>query len=154
MVIRDILQQADDFAEAFRRCSKGENPRKDEFNRLCTDVVSIPAIVNAAFACELYFKSMLEQPWGHKLKDLFEQLDRKIQLQLKNEFNTNFTKHPVYNFDGFLSDISDAFIEWRYIFEEQHTEGFYGCHINEFLTFFNCFLPIVKRVANERHTAR
>ena len=154
MDTRDILQQADDFAEAFKRCSKGENPRKDEFNRICADIVSIPAIVNAAFSCELYFKSMLKQPWGHKLKDLFEQLDIETQLQLKSEFDTNFTKHPVYNFDVFLNDISDAFIEWRYVFEESHTEGFYGCYINEFFMFFNCFLPIVKRIAHERFTAR
>ena len=154
MVVRDILQQADDFAEAFRRCSKGENPRKDEFNRMCMDVVSIPAIVNAAFACELYLKSMLEQPWGHKLKDLFEQLDNETKIQLKNEFDASCSKHPVYNFEVFLNDISDAFVEWRYVFEESHTEGFYGCYINEFLMFFNCFLPIVKRIAHERHTAR
>ena len=154
MVVRDILQQADDFAEAFRRCSKGENPRKDEFNRMCMDVVSIPAIVNAAFACELYLKSMLEQPWGHKLKDLFEQLDNETKIQLKNEFDASFSKHPIYNFNVFLNDISDAFVEWRYVFEESHTEGFYGCYINEFLMFFNCFLPIVKRIAHERHTAR
>ena len=95
MVVRDILQQADDFAEAFRRCSKGENPRKDEFNRMCMDVVNIPAIVNAAFACELYLKSMLEQPWGHKLMDLFEQLDNETKIQLKNEFDVSFSKHPV-----------------------------------------------------------
>lgn len=154
MVVRDILQQADDFAEAFRRCSKGENPKKDELNRMCMDVVSIPAIVNAAFSCELYFKSMLTRPWGHKLKDLFEQLDVETQLQLKSEFDANFTHHLVYNFDFVLNDISNAFIAWRYVFEKPHTEGFYGCYINEFLMFFNCFLPIVKRIAHERYAAR
>ena len=141
--IRNILQQADDFAEAFRRCSKGENPRKDEYNRICADVVSIPSIVNAAFACELYLKSMLDRPRGHKLKYLFEQLDRETKLQMRNEFDASFTKHPVYDFNVFLNDVSDAFVKWRYVFEESHTEGFYGCYINEFLMFFNCFLPIV-----------
>ena len=121
---------------------------------LCCWPFGIPAIVNAAFSCELYFKSMLENPRGHKLKELFEQLDRETKLQLRNEFNANFTKHPVYNFDIFLNDISNAFVEWRYVFEEPHTEGFYGCYINEFLMFFNCFLPIVKRIAHECHTAR
>ena len=152
--IRNILQQADDFAEAFRRCSKGENPRKDEYNRICADVVSIPSIVNAAFACELYLKSMLDRPRGHKLKYLFEQLDRETKLQMRNEFDASFTKHPVYDFNVFLNDVSDAFVKWRYVFEESHTEGFYGCYINEFLMFFNCFLPIVKRIAHERHNAR
>ena len=121
---------------------------------MCMDVVSIPAIVNAAFACELYLKSMLEQPWGHKLKDLFEQLDNEAKIQLNNEFDASVSNHPVYNFDVFLNDISDAFVEWRYVFEESHTEGFYGCYINEFLMFFNCFLPIVKRIAHEHHTIR
>ena len=152
MIVRNILQQADDFAEAFRRCSKGENLRKDEFNRMCADVVSIPAIVNAAFACELYFKSMLEQPRVHKLKDLYEQLDDETRLRLKNEFDKNFPKHPIYNFYVFLNDVSNAFVEWRYVFEESHTEGFYGCYINEFLMFFNYFLPIVKHVAHEHYT--
>ena len=88
----------------------------------------------------------------NKSKDLYEQLDDETRLRLKNEFDKNFTKHPIYNFDVFLNDVSNAFLEWRYVFGESHSEGFYGCYINEFLMFFNCFLPIVKRVAHEHYT--
>ena len=55
----DILDIANDFYEAYRRCGEGKNPRTDEWGRYVTDVVSVPELVNGLFACELYLKSIL-----------------------------------------------------------------------------------------------
>ena len=78
---RNILQQADDFFEAYRRCSKGENPRKDEYNRLCFSVVNVPAVVNAAFSIELYLKSILKsKEREHRLEILFNKLNIETQI--------------------------------------------------------------------------
>ena len=146
---RNILQQADDFYEAYRRCSKGENPRKDEFGRLCFSVVNIPAIVNAAFSIELYLKSILRtKKREHRLEILFNELDIKIREQIKKTINTELSKNNIFNFDDCLSHISNVFVEWRYIYEEYHTEGFYGCYINEFIMFFNLLLPILSEIAH------
>ena len=148
---RNILLQADDFFEAYRRCSHGENPRKDEYGRMCFSVVNIPAIVNAAFSCELYFKSMInEQVRGHDLKELFEQLNVSKQEFIREQINNEFSKNKIFDFDLCLKHISNAFAEWRYIYEAPHTEGFYGCYINEFLMFFNLLLPLLKDLAHQK----
>lgn len=147
---RDIIQQADDFFEAYRRCTHGENPRKDEYGRLCLSVVNIPAIVNAAFSCELYFKSIIgSKAKGHALRELFDQLDVDAQNYLREPINKEFAKNNLFDFDVCLDHISNAFVEWRYIYEESHTEGFYGCYINEFLMFFNLLLPLLKDLAHK-----
>ena len=147
---RDIIQQADDFVEAYRRCTHGENPRKDEYGRLCLSVVNIPAIVNAAFSCELYFKSIIgSKAKGHALRELFDQLDVDAQNCLREPINKEFAKNNLFDFDVCLDHISNAFVEGRYIYEESHTEGFYGCYINEFLMFFNLLLPLLKDLAHK-----
>lgn len=53
-----IINIADDFFEAYKRCKEGKNPRSNH-GCIAFSVVNIPAIVNAAFASELYLKSML-----------------------------------------------------------------------------------------------
>ena len=119
---RDIIQQADDFFEAYRRCTHGKNPKKDESGRLCFSVVNVPAIVNAAFSCELYFKSIIgNNAKGHALKKLFEQLDTDTQNYLREKINNEFSKNRLFDFDVCLEHISNAFGEWRYIYEESHT---------------------------------
>lgn len=151
---RNILQQADDFFEAYRRCSKGENPRKDEYNRLCFSVVNVPAVVNAAFSIELYLKSILKsKEREHRLEILFNKLNIETQEQIKKAINAELSKNNIYNFDECLSHISNVFVEWRYIYEDYHTDGFYGCYITEFIMFFNLFLPILSEIAHKENKA-
>ena len=42
----DIIEIANDFYEAYKRCIEGKNTRKLEDGRICSDVVNIPSIVN------------------------------------------------------------------------------------------------------------
>ena len=55
--IRNI---ANDFYSAYKRCIEGKNPHIDEYGRHVMEVVNVPAIVNAAFACELYLKLLIK----------------------------------------------------------------------------------------------
>ena len=84
----------------------------------------------------------------HKLEILFNELDIKIREQIKKTINTELSKNNIFNFDDCLSHISNVFVEWRYIYEEYHTEGFYGCYTNEFIMFFNLLLPILSEIAH------
>jgi predicted DNA binding CopG/RHH family protein len=78
----------------------------------------IPAIVCAAFSIELGFKAIVLQSGGsvsgHKLKELFSALEAPTQQQIvsavgvaEGEFNTS------------LAEASNAFVEWRYIYERE-----------------------------------
>ena len=146
----NILLQADDFAEAYRRCREGKNPRRDEYGRLCCSCVNIPAIVNAAFACELYFKSILERPPKneHNLFNLFKELPKDKKQIIRDYVNDRFKGHPIYTFDYCMERAGDAFVNWRYIFEDEHSDGFYGTFINEYLSFFENLIPILKNIAH------
>ena len=145
-----ILLQADDFAEAYKRCREGKNPRRDESGRLCSSCVNIPAIVNAAFACELYFKSMLEPPPKneHNLFILYQKLPENKKQIIRDYVNDRFKGHPRYTFDYCMERAGDAFVNWRYVFENEHTDGFYGTFINEYLSFFENLIPVLKDVAH------
>ena len=147
----NILLQADDFFEAYKRCIYGKNPKVEGG---CTQysVVNIPAIVNAAFACELYMKSLIkekENKQGHDLKELFDKLTNETQEQIKQFVNEKLETQPFYSFDTLLDLAKNAFVEWRYIFEEEHTDGFMGCFINEYLMFFEYFVTALKDMAHK-----
>lgn len=146
----NILMLADDFAEAFRRCTVGENPHKDDEGCWCEEVANIPAIVNAAFSCELYIKSMIsESNKEHNLKKLFAYLSQDYQNQIKDMVNSKLRNGCLYNFDDCLEKACNVFVEWRYIFENEHSDGYMGCNINQNLTFFQCILPILKDLAHK-----
>lgn len=79
-----------------------------------------PFTVNAAFACELYMKAILIHfssdgtiVKGHKLDELFKVLPDDAQSQIEASFNEQY-KHDL---DILLTEISTAFIDWRYAFE-------------------------------------
>ena len=54
----DIVLIADDFYDAYQRCREGKHPIQID-NVIKYSTCNVPAIVNGAFALELYFKSML-----------------------------------------------------------------------------------------------
>lgn len=145
----NILMQAEDFAEAYRRCIKEENPME---NNCCVkySVVNIPAIVNAAFACELYLKSIINKKVRtHNLLELFKLLDIDIQALIEQEVNGNLQNlNRNYSFKLYLEKASCVFEDWRYIYEEKHSDGYMGSLINEFLMFFNLFLTACSRQAH------
>jgi len=137
----NILMQADDFAEAYRRCIQGNSPIYGNGDTI-HNVVNIPAIVNAAFACELYLKSIINKKIiTHNLLDLYELLNTDIQLSIAYEVNNKLQKrNKEYSFKSCLERASNVFEDWRYIFEEEHSNGYMGCYINEYLIFFEHML--------------
>lgn len=148
----NALSQADDFVEAYRRCVQGKNPSIDKYGRTCYSVLNIPAIVNAAFACELYIKSILATTIkDHDLAILFAQLDNEMQKKIRQHVDNCFVGHPTYSFDSCLKRAANAFIDWRYIYENEHSDGYMGCLINEHLVFFNHFVFILKELAHANY---
>lgn len=82
-----ILDIANDFYEAYKRCAEGKNLHMDELGRHVAEIPAVPTIVNGIFACELYLKSMLSinerRRCGHDLKSLFAHLPIELQDALK-----------------------------------------------------------------------
>lgn len=137
-----ILQQADDFAEAYRRCILGENPHIDNYGRLCEHVVNVPAVVNAAFSCELYLKCIIDKKVReHDLKILFQSLDRSLQEIIADDIDKKLKGYnKSYGFNMCLERAANVFEDWRYMHEKDYTGCYVGNRINEYLIFFDLFL--------------
>ena len=92
-----------------------------------TQWYTTPSVVNSAFACEVFIKSLLiysgmnlDKIKGHKLAVLWKTLEKKdqetttkIKDAVKNIFNVE--DQSFYNM---LDNVSDAFEYWRYIYEK------------------------------------
>lgn len=88
----------------------------------------VACIVNSAFLCEVFIKSLLvhhgktvEEIHGHELYKLwakYKELDiegaSNVEQTVKNVFNSKNDN----KFDECLKNISDAFFKWRYIYEK------------------------------------
>lgn len=128
---KQIFDIADAFLKAAER-SCDSKPTEDGW----VGPLIVPAIVNSAFSCELFMKSILNinhsYEAGHKLKSLFE----KLPVHIRDAIITNDTK---YDFLIEIEKISNAFSEWRYIYEiEVHS-------IN--LSFLMLFANVLKGFA-------
>jgi hypothetical protein len=103
-------------------------------NKLQHDTADIgfytsPAVINSAFACEVFMKAMLSHhdaltPKTHKLRDLYEALPDKVREWVKFVTSMNCRDLWVDSF-GFeiLDQVSNAFVEWRYIYEHNWSKG-------------------------------
>lgn len=105
----------------------------------------IADIVNSAFACEVFIKSLLvskgkniNEIKGHKLKDLWNKY-RECNSSIASDFEKNvmqyFNTTNESFFDESLENISNAFEKWRYIYEIHGAK----IHIN-FLRVFRLML--------------
>ena len=110
---KKIHQHANAFYLASER-NLEERPNGDG----TVQVLSIPGIVNCAFACELYLKSLLMvhgyQSRGHSIESLFRKLPDEIISQIIKEIEG-------YKFENCLSNISNTFVDWRYSYEKEST---------------------------------
>lgn len=84
--------------------------------------LNIPAIVNRAFACEVFLKCLLtlegkDNVREHNLKALLEQLSDEEKLHIENKLKQS--QIPLKDCFGFayLDKIADTFIKWRYEYE-------------------------------------
>lgn len=89
------------------------------------------AIVNSAFACEIFIKSMLvfnmtpaSEIRGHELLTLWNQLKTKDAVLVNNIEDTIVSLFETDNTDMFISQLeiaSNAFEHWRYIYEKEES---------------------------------
>lgn len=82
-----------------------------------------PAVVNSAFACEVFLKALLifyDVPMNkeHKIEKLFNLLPDEIKDFVKQTVMINYGGMWRDPFScELLKNISDAFVEWRYSYE-------------------------------------
>ncbi len=143
----DILLIADDFYDAYKRCREGKNPVHFDGAIKYSDC-NIPAIVNGSFALELYFKIMLPpKTRGHELKELYGNLSSEIKCEIKNAVTSHLTKLAWgKQFEEYLEDLNNVFVDWRYISQKDYAIGFLGNRINEYLQVLEILIPVVKEI--------
>ena len=92
----------------------------------------IPITVNIAFACELFFKSLLlleEKDFSesHNIEKLFKQLNGKTQSKIFDIVNFDYVYDSGKSitkkqFNEALKAIKDYFVTQRYLFEKRENE--------------------------------
>ena len=104
----------------------------------------VPAMVNGAFACELFLKSLLKNsPRGHKLyNDLFCKLDLYTAKELETIVIECFKKkkNTIINSEQFILNlkiVDRAFEELRYFYEpkDNYKQKVYNLDFIEVLVF-------------------
>ena len=119
-------------ADAFRQASQ-------MLNACPESTMSVPAVVNAAFALELYLKSLNiewqvadpatlgnQKAWlasrkplqtGHAPSKLFGALDQKIRSELERKYQEQHQGFARTTLEQSIASYDGLFQDWRYIFE-------------------------------------
>lgn len=110
------------FSDCADFCMKAEAP-PPQFMLYIT-----PAVVNAAFACEVFLKLLLcfekvEFGKSHRLEDLFKKLPDNAQRELKIRTIAKYGRWENLFHQKYISLVSDAFQEWRYIYENDWSKS-------------------------------
>lgn len=141
---KSIIKIADDFYEAYLRCLEGKNETSDGFNTTSYEVVNVPAIVNGAFAIELYIKGLSHlsnrelKCKKHSIKALLLTLEPSIQEDIRKEVELRLDKNQTH--EECLKCIDNAFVFWRYI----HTKNGFDFGLNKTLIYLGIFLCVDK----------
>ena len=103
----------------------------------------IPAMVNGAFACELFLKSLLtNEVHGHKLDDLLSKLEKEDKktydlIVFRCVLSLKASSNNTYDDVAFINDlntISNLFVEIRYFYETTlHTKAYNIAFIGVFI---------------------
>lgn len=120
---RSMFKHACAFVDCARFCET--EPQNIKMGILTHTVADI---VNSAFACEVFIKSLLvyhgmkiEDIHGHKLDILWEKYrlaDGDNAAIIEQKIKDYFNSESENMFEDFLHNISDAFQYWRYIYEK------------------------------------
>ena len=152
---RGIIDIADDFYEAYKRCREAK-PIVDSLNgKTRGTVVNVPAIVNGTFALELYLKSFIipyqiePKKLGHNISKIYSKLEPKLQQQIRNEIEPKL-KGWDQTFDEAIDGIGNGFEYWRYIHEKDDL----GYGLNMSLNILPLFLDAVRAIikSNQKRT--
>lgn len=103
------LEEANEFLEVAEWCNNS------------TRISSIySSVVNASFSCELYIKALMiykssnnEFSIGHNIENLFNLLEVSDKTAIENLYLKKTNK----SLSKLLIEIDDAFVKWRYAFE-------------------------------------
>lgn len=80
----------------------------------------VPEIVNMAFACEVFLKTLIvldgKEQRGHQIKVLWDALDTENRVAIVERIidGTNVKEEEIAER---IDDISNSFTEWRYLYE-------------------------------------
>ncbi|WP_162179188.1 HEPN domain-containing protein [Chromobacterium haemolyticum] len=86
-------------------------------------VAIVPAIVCAAFSVEVGLKALIFKETGHeckrehKIASLFEKLPNVRQEEIRSLLVEKYN-----DINEKMKGISNAFVEWRYVYEKDYTE--------------------------------
>lgn len=101
------------FYLAFQRCIEQRQLPNGQVQFLV-----VPGVVCVAFSIELGFKALVLRAGGsvsgHKLKELFNALEPSTQQIIFEAVDIERQK-----FESSLEAASNAFVEWRYIYEQE-----------------------------------
>ena len=85
-----------------------------------------PYIVNKSFACEIYLKLIIknnDESYNkiHTLKDLYikSNIKKDFEKYIMDNVLKNNINYDLEKLNNDLQSISNAFVEWRYIFENK-----------------------------------
>ena len=108
---------------------------KDKNNLIVrTQWYSTPGIVNSAFACEVFIKALLVyhgmtldhiKHIGHRLENLWNAYaikDSQTSSQVQDSIRNYFQSGDNTLFDRKLKEASNAFVDWRYMYEGREVE--------------------------------
>lgn len=116
-----ILVEAEAFYRIGIQAFKEMEEAVTQNGELLQKVSLFPAIVNTAFACELYMKNLLHEREGivieHHLDTLFEKLDETVKRVIKETIVSNKKGYTDEIFNENLKNISNVFVDWRYYYE-------------------------------------
>ena len=146
----NILFQAEDFYETFKRCLT-EISYQSSSGR--GTIVSIPAIVNGAFALELYFNFLSNRYHiSHSLMKLYSFIPEDTKGLIKDKTYSKLKTIYQYeecSFEKILKDIDNLFVEWRYTFKKNKTQAYFGNAINRYISALEIILEEVSIISKE-----
>ena len=120
-----INQTAKAYLLAAERCEEQRRLKNNQVQWLL-----VPAVTNSAFSAELYLKGLLDfegvSKKGHKLEELFNEISDKLKNQI-----ISLTSLNSQDFQNNLKKISNAFVEWRYLYEKDDIQIIW-CFLQKF----------------------
>ena len=141
MTPASVLSTSKSFHRGFELCYGNGLPAN---NGVLNAIV--PAVVCLAFSIELGFKAILvgcEKPSdGHKFVELFAKLPCEIQDEIERLVDVENS-----SFKESLTLVSNAFVEWRYIFEEA---GYHSIDIGYLSKLHAVITQIAERYVSEQ----
>lgn len=94
----------------------------------------VPEIVNMAFSCEVFLKTIIviegKKVKGHKLKELWNELNPCYAQMIMDELKS-VTELEQDDILASIENISNAFAEWRYLYEVKGRSIYIG-FLNDF----------------------